>query len=183
MRLLCFALPPFPGLKRGVFPGPEAHRDFSGMNTVRWPEADRWVAGGFEDANQLETLIGKTMKVVPELCACRYGEWSGCSLKTVPPEELCRWLHDPKFVPPGGESRSMVADRIGKWLGSSTNKNETIILMVDADIVRNLLLFCLGLDVTSADRLDIEPCSWSILSYVRNWRVQALSLPPDKVFF
>ncbi len=183
MKLLCFALPAYFCMKQGVFPGPEPHRNFSGMNIIRWPKADRGVAGNIEDADRLETLIGKQVTVVPELAACQYGEWSGRSLKAVPTEDLSLWLRDPEFVPPGGESRSMVIDRVAHWFRNSGIENETVILIVDADIVRILVLICLGLDVTLADRLDILPSSWSILSYVRSWRLQALSLPPDKVFF
>lgn len=184
MKLLCFALPMLPSLKQGVFPDEKVLRDFSGLRNLAWPRADQWVVGTLQEgAEQLAETIGQPVTVAPELCSRHYGAWSGRLLKTISAEDLEKWLHDPKFVPPAGESRSMVYHRVVQWLRKIQTKDETVAVMADADIVRLLILACLGLDVTWENLMDVAPTSWSILSYRTHWRLQTLSLPPEKSGF
>ncbi|MGC5748916.1 histidine phosphatase family protein [Gluconobacter sp. NFX36] len=184
MKLFCFALPMSPSLKQGVFPDEKVLRDFSGLQNLAWPRADQWVVGTLpEGAEQLVETIGKPVTVAPELCSRHYGAWSGRPLKTISAEDLEKWLHDPKFVPPAGESRSMVYHRVVQWLRKIQTKDETVAVMADADIVRLLILASLGLDATWENLLDVAPTSWSILSYRTHWRLQTLSLPPEKSGF
>lgn len=184
MKLLCFALPMLLSLKQGVFPDGKVLRDFSGLLNLAWPRADQWVVGTLQEgAEQLAETIGQPVTVAPELCSRHYGAWSGRPLKTISAEDLEKWLHDPKFVPPAGESRSMVYHRVVQWLRKIQTKDETVAVMADADIVRLLILACLGLDVTWENLLDVAPTSWNILSYRTHWRLQTLSLPPEKSGF
>ncbi|GAP24551.1 phosphoglycerate mutase [Gluconobacter frateurii NBRC 101659] len=184
MKLLCFALPMLLSLKQGVFPDGKVLRDFSGLLNLAWPRADQWVVGTLQEgAEQLAETIGQPVTVAPELCSRHYGAWSGRPLKTISAEDLEKWLHDPKFVPPAGESRSMVYHRVVQWLRKIQTKDETVAVMAEADIVRLLILVCLGLDVTWENLMDVAPTSWSILSYRTHWRLQTLSLPPEKSGF
>lgn len=184
MKLLCFALPMLPSLKQGVFPDGKVLRDFSGLRNLAWPRADQWGVGTLQEgAEQLAETIGQPVTVAPELCSRHYGAWSGRPLKKISAEDLEKWLHDPKFVPPAGESRSMVYHRVVQWLRKIQTKDETVAVMADADIVRLLILACLGLDVTWENLLDVAPTSWNILSYRTHWRLQTLSLPPEKSGF
>ncbi|WP_337905508.1 histidine phosphatase family protein [Gluconobacter japonicus] len=184
MKLFCFALPMSPSLKQSVFPNEKVLRNFSGLRNLALPRADQWVVGTLqEEAEQLAETIGQPVTVAPELCSRHYGAWSGRPLKTMSAEDLEKWLHDPKFVPPAGESRSMVYHRVVQWLRKIQTKDETVAVMADADIVRLLILVCLGLDVTWENLLDVAPTSWNILSYRTHWRLQTLSLPPEKSDF
>jgi len=184
MKLFCFALPMSPSLKQGVFPNEKVLRDFSGLRNLAWPRADQWVVGTLqEEAEQLAETIGQPVTVAPELCSRHYGAWSGRPLKTISAEDLERWLHDPKFVPPAGESRSIVHHRVMEWLRKVQIKDKTVVVMADADIVRALILACLGLDATWENLMDVAPTSWNILSYRTHWRLQTLSLPPEKSGF
>ena len=103
--------------------------------------------------------------------------------KKISAEDLEKWLHDPKFVPPAGESRSMVYHRVVQWLRKIHTKDKTVVVMADADIIRLLVLACLGLDATWENLMDVAPTSWNILSYRTHWRLQTLSLPPEKSGF
>nr|WP_228118920.1 histidine phosphatase family protein [Gluconobacter japonicus] len=173
-----------PSLKQSVFPNEKVLRNFSGLRNLALPRADQWVVGTLqEEAEQLAETIGQPVTVAPELCSRHYGAWSGRPLKTMSAEDLEKWLHDPKFVPPAGESRSMVYHRVVQWLRKIQTKDETVAVMADADIVRLLILVCLGLDVTWENLLDVAPTSWNILSYRTHWRLQTLSLPPEKSDF
>ncbi|KXV19889.1 hypothetical protein AD935_13940 [Gluconobacter japonicus] len=184
MKLFCFALPMSPSLKQGVFPDGKVLQDFSELRNLAWPRADQWVVGTLQEgAEQLAETIGQPVTVAPELCSRHYGAWSGRPLKTISAEDLEKWLHDPEFVPPAGESRSMVYHRVVQWLRKIQTKDKTVAVMADADIVRLLILACLGLDVTWENLMDVAPTSWSILSYRTHWRLQTLSLPPEKSGF
>ncbi|MDF0531896.1 histidine phosphatase family protein [Tsukamurella sp. 8F] len=44
------------------------------------------------------------------------GEWAGLAPDDVPGEDLMRWLSDPAFRPPGGESAADVLARVGDLL-------------------------------------------------------------------
>lgn len=173
-----------PSLKQGVFPDWKVLQDFSELRNLAWPRADQWVVGTLQEgAEQLAETIGQPVTVAPELCSRHYGAWSERPLKTISAEDLEKWLHDPKFVPPAGESRSMVYHRVVQWLRKIQTKDETVAVMADADIVRLLILACLGLDVTWENLMDVAPTSWNILSYRTHWRLQTLSLPSEKSGF
>jgi len=90
-------------------------------------------------------------------------------------------MTDPDFSPPSGESHKEMYVRLAEWLSNIRDAEKSVILGVDADVVRGLVLLAMGLNAEAVGKLDILPQSWNVLSFYRTWRVQALSVPANRI--
>ncbi|MYV43210.1 histidine phosphatase family protein, partial [Streptomyces sp. SID1328] len=77
-------------------------------------------------------------------------------------EALARWLADPEYAAPGGESVRQVCTRVGRWL-ESVPEGRTVAL-VEPEVVRAAVIDALGLPAGAFWRLDVAPLTATELS-------------------
>lgn len=183
MKLFCFALPPYPSVKRSVFPESGEQRNTECLEGSFWPKSLPILTGCNSDAAWLEAHSECPVTVDERLRGHDCGDWCGQSLKTLSPGSLAQWMMDPDFSPPAGESRTKMYARLAGWLSDIREAQNPVILGVDAEVVRALTLLAMGLNAEAVEKLDILPQSWSVLSFYRTWRVQAVSVPNNRITF
>ncbi|MBS1103570.1 histidine phosphatase family protein [Gluconobacter sp. Dm-62] len=171
-RLVCLALGLPVGVKRGYFPG---HADCSDScdPAVEALKGKLVLTGNEADAGALRNSGIENVRVVPSLRDNDYGEWAGQNMRSLPEGDVTRWISDPDFCPPGGESRAMLFSRVGDWLMQAAPSPEMRLALRPA-VVRALVLNALGGRPGMERQLDIVPFTVSILScHEKHWRVQA----------
>ncbi|MBM3098745.1 histidine phosphatase family protein [Gluconobacter cerinus] len=181
MKLFCFALPSLPSSKRSIFPKTDELRDVASTELAFWPKSLPILTGRAADVAWLEAYSECVVTVDERLRSRDYGDWCGQNLKALSSGSLSQWMTDPDFSPPSGESQTGAYARLAKWLSDIRDAEKSVILGVDADVVRGLVLLAMGLNAEAAGKLDILPQSWNVLSFHRTWRVQALSVPDNRI--
>ncbi len=78
--------------------------------------AGRVVVGPEARTRSTAARFGAEYTVEPALRELDPGDWAGAGLDAIDPGDLGRWLGDPDFAPPGGESPSQLLARVGAWL-------------------------------------------------------------------
>lgn len=105
-----------------------------------------------------------------DLGEARYGDWTGQSLEVLAKDPLWeRVQHHPSGVTfPGGESMATVQTRaisaIRRWnrrLGDSA----TYVAVSHGDVIKAILADALGMHLDLFQRIQIDPCSISVIRY------------------
>lgn len=170
--LTCLALPAPACVRHGVFPdasppalppGLAAHLPQTGA--VLWP-AESCPAGRTGQFHP-----------TPALRTAAMGEWQGRALKDMPATDLERWVSDPDFAPPGGESRSMLMQRVAAWLAELPPAPRHLTALADATVIRAIVIAALGGTAAMLPRLDIAPHSRTVLTRHAMWRVSSTGTP------
>ncbi len=68
-----------------------------------------------DTAAPIATACGVPIEVDERLIEIDYGKWEGRPFAELDPEVVARWRRDAGFMPPGGESLVVVADRMGSF--------------------------------------------------------------------
>ncbi|MCE2575883.1 histidine phosphatase family protein [Komagataeibacter sp. FNDCR2] len=177
--LTCLALPAPDCLRRGIFPDgtspglgadvpahlPDA--DLTLLPIESWPPESppHGMTGPFHPA--------------PALRAAAMGEWRGRALRDLPAADLARWVSDPDFAPPGGESRTELLHRVAVWLAALPPTPPRLSALADATVVRAIVVAALGGTARMLSHLDIAPRSRTVLTRHATWRVAMTGAPPD----
>ncbi|MFI1455374.1 histidine phosphatase family protein [Streptomyces roseus] len=108
------------------------------------------------------------------------GEWAGRTLDEVSAEDpasVQRWLSDPEFAPPGGESVSALIARVGAALdGLPPGTHRPV---VEQAVVRAGVVHALELPAAAFWRLDVRPDTTTTLTgRLGRWNLQ-LGRPLD----
>lgn len=172
-RLVCLALELPACVKRGYFP----RRDDCSASfnpAVEVLKGASVLTGSEADAQALRSSGIENLRVVPSLRDCDYGEWAGQNMRSLPQKDIARWISDPDFCPPGGESRAQLFFRVGTWL-MQTPPPQEVRLALQPAVIRALVLNALGGQPGMERQLDIAPFTLSILScHDGRWCVQAV---------
>ena len=171
-ELTCIALPAPDCMRRGVFP-------MRGETGPLPTDLARHVI------DSERTLLPPAMQVdgagrarpEPALHAPDMGAWQGRSLKDLPPADLARWVADPDFAPPGGESRTAHLHRMARWLDALPRTPARVTVLADATVVRAIVVAALGGSAAMLSRLDIAPLTRSRLTRHTAWRVAISGAP------
>jgi broad specificity phosphatase PhoE len=91
------------------------------------------------------------------------GTWRGRDLDEIPTAELRRWHEEPGMVPPGGESRMDLLERVGGWLGGLAAEPEHVIAVSHPAVVRAVLLTVLHCPPQVFWRIDVAPLTVTLL--------------------
>jgi broad specificity phosphatase PhoE len=129
---------------------------------------------------QTAAALGLQAEADHDLRDYECGAWAGCALADLhaqSPDALQRWLSDPDFRPPGGESITAIAARTAAWLerAATSEKLHRAVAVTHPAVMRAAMLHALGAPVTSFWRIDVEPLTEVVLSHDgRRWRLQSL---------
>jgi probable phosphomutase (TIGR03848 family) len=103
---------------------------------------------------------------------CRYGDWTGGSLKTLAKDPMWKVVqaHPSAAVFPGDEGESMAAMQhravtaVREW--NSTLGSDAIYAVVShGDVIKAILADALGMHLDQFQRLRVDPCSVSVVDY------------------
>lgn len=166
--LTCITLPAADSLRRGIIPRTDDATTLPpDFLTLLSDNADLTLI-----PPSVEPPTGYTCRHVPALRMVDMGAWQGIALKDLPPAGLARWTKDATFAPPGGESRADLLHRITHWLTELPVTPAHVRVLVDATVVKAIVIAALGGDAGMLSRLDIAPCSRTVLTRHTTWRVR-----------
>lgn len=167
-------------VRRGIIP----HRDSTdgpGDRVAAWLQAsgNQHPIAAAPDVALSSAHAGRErpIAIVPALCERDHGQWHGHNLRDLPPDDIRRWIDDPEFAPPGGESSHAAYARIGQWLDHLPDGTGPLIIVARPAAIRMLLIRALGGSAEMVRHLDIPPSTRSELSRHTGWRVSAIGVP------
>ncbi|MFF3860644.1 histidine phosphatase family protein [Streptomyces sp. NPDC002209] len=102
------------------------------------------------------------------------GQWAGRTLDEVAAEDpaaVRRWLTDPDYAPPGGESVTALIARVGAALAALPAGTHRAV--VDQAVVRAAVVSALELPAAAFWRLDVRPDTvTSLTGRLGRWNLQ-----------
>jgi broad specificity phosphatase PhoE len=108
--------------------------------------------------------LGFSPAVEPALADLNLGSWRGrtlAELEASDPAALMSWLTDPAAAPHGGESLTVLIDRVSAWLDGVDGRTAAV---THPAVVRAIVIHVLGAPLSSFWRLDVTPLSYTRLS-------------------
>jgi broad specificity phosphatase PhoE len=88
-----------------------------------------------------------------------YGEWTGkryAELAAAQPDAVRRWLDDPSWAPPGGESVVRLVERVGAWLAHA---DTSVTAVTHPAVIRAAVVYVLRAPPASYRLVDVRPLS------------------------
>lgn len=163
----------------------------AGVARAGVPRVDRAFCAPSARCRQSSAALGLDPLVDTRLAGCDYGDWAGRSLDEVAasdPEGLARWLADPSWAPPRGESMAGLSTRVGAWLedpgdpvrpGDPTPgdpASRAVLAVADAAVIRAAVVHALGAGPQAIWRIDVDPLSTTLLvGGPGRWNLRALA--------
>ncbi|MCX6433516.1 MAG: MSMEG_4193 family putative phosphomutase [Actinobacteria bacterium] len=103
---------------------------------------------------------------------CRYGDWTGGSLKTLAKDPMWKVVqaHPSAAVFPGLEGEAMSAmqhravSAVREW-NSTLGADAIYAIVSHGDVIKAILADALGMHLDQFQRLRVDPCSVSIIDY------------------
>lgn len=106
-----------------------------------------------------------TFTTADELLECDYGTWSGRRIEELAKDPLWDFLHahPSQTTFPGGESIPEVAHRVTEYVRRRTATPGLHVFVTHADPIMMLVAHAAGSPLDAYQRLNVEPCSMSVL--------------------
>jgi probable phosphomutase (TIGR03848 family) len=103
---------------------------------------------------------------------CRYGDWTGRSLKKLATEQLWRVVqaHPSAVTFPGPEGESMpdmqhrAVAAVRDW-NARLGKDATYLICSHGDVIKAIVADSLGLHLDQCQRIQADPCSLTVIRY------------------
>ncbi|MCE2565541.1 histidine phosphatase family protein [Komagataeibacter sp. FNDCF1] len=171
--LTCIALPAPDSMRQGLLPDPDA--------LVAVPPA--LVRGQDAEPTLAPPALADSLASSPlfrpdaALRGMDMGAWRGRALKDLPPTDLSRWVADPDFAPPDGQSRTDHLRQMQAWLAALPSTPARLRVLADAAVVRAIVVAALGGTAAMLARLDIAPSTTTRLTRHAEWRVAVAGAP------
>ncbi|MGW3496619.1 histidine phosphatase family protein [Streptomyces sp. NPDC001020] len=111
--------------------------------------------------------FGGPLTAPAELAPLDMGRWRGRTLDEVAadaPEDLARWLSDPRSAAPSGESVTELCTRVASWLDAARAEDGRVVAVVEPEIVRAAAVHAIGAAPMAFWRLDVPPLTVTELS-------------------
>jgi broad specificity phosphatase PhoE len=157
LRLVAAA--PTPAVRQALFGGDqnldEGGRNAAAALATRFARTPAWVAGPSRAARQTAAALGGLPDTAAGLADIDYGDWDSRSLADIDPGDLHRWLSDPEFAPPGGESLESVRKRAGHWLDAQAG--QALVAVAHASVVRAVVAHALRVPADGIWSLEVAP--------------------------
>ncbi|NHO53791.1 hypothetical protein GOB87_07410 [Acetobacter estunensis] len=171
-ELICIALPLPQAVKCGVFPSPHDRITVDPKCLAFLPVSAPLCVGHVEDRHALLDTGRKDVFLEACLRDRDYGLWAGQPLRDLPPEQVERWVNDPSFQPPEGESRNDMLQRLSKWLAIAPSWQGVAYAALRPGVIRRLVLAALRADATGENVLDVPPETVTALTWAGRWRIR-----------
>ena len=103
---------------------------------------------------------------------CRYGDWTGGSLKTLAKDPMWKVVqaHPSAAVFPGAEGESMAAmqhravSAVREW-NERLGATAVYAVVSHGDVIKAILADALGMHLDQFQRIQVDPCSVSVVNY------------------
>jgi probable phosphomutase (TIGR03848 family) len=127
--------------------------------------ANGQVAGG-PDAEPISVQLDE------RLGECRYGDWTGQSLRKLARDPLWRVVQAHpsavRFPGPAGETMTGMQQRavaaVRDW-NASLGKDAVYLVCSHGDVIKAILADALGMHLDMSQRIQVDPCSLSVIRY------------------
>jgi probable phosphomutase (TIGR03848 family) len=127
--------------------------------------ANGQVASG-PDAERLRVQLDE------RLGECRYGDWTGQSLRKLARDPLWRVVQAHpsavRFPGPAGETMTGMQQRaveaVRDW-NASLGKDAVYLVCSHGDVIKAILADALGMHLDMSQRIQVDPCSLSVIRY------------------
>lgn len=107
-----------------------------------------------------------------------HGEWAGHTMAEVPADDLAKWLDDPEFAPPAGESTVDILARVAGWLDGLAGDGRKVVAVTTPAVVRAVVVRAIHATPRSFWRVDVPPLSRTVLSNRgKTWTLRSLAGP------
>jgi probable phosphomutase (TIGR03848 family) len=128
-------------------------------------DANGQVAGG-ADAERIAVQLDE------RLGECRYGDWTGQSLRKLARDPLWRVVQAHpsavRFPGPAGETMTAMQQRavaaVRDW-NDSLGKDAVYVVCSHGDVIKAILADALGMHLDMSQRIQVDPCSLSVIRY------------------
>ncbi|MFD8295461.1 histidine phosphatase family protein [Streptomyces bauhiniae] len=164
-RLLLISPAIGPALREACFYDGSSSIDEAPAATGALPKAAHVVLSPGARCRDTAEALGQRGVTAAELAPLDAGQWRGRTLAEVAAtdgEALTRWLTDPDYAAPDGESVQDVCARVGHWLASVPDGRT--IAVVEPEVLRATVVHALALPTGTFWRLDIPPLTATELS-------------------
>lgn len=123
-----------------------------------------------ETAAVIAATLGVQAQTDPRWLEVAFGAWDGrnfADIVATEAEAMDRWLADPEFQPPGGESYRQMAARVDEAIAELRQRaiGERILVVSHSTPIRHAVRQALEAPEHSAHRLEVLPCSISMIAY------------------
>ena len=134
------------------------------------------ISSPLERTVQTAAIMLETRQVEIELDdrlgECRYGDWTGGSLKTLAKEPLWKTVqaHPSAVVFPGPDGESMAGMQhravtaVREW-NAAVGDTGIYAVVSHGDVIKAILADALGLHLDQFQRIRVDPCSVSVVDY------------------
>lgn len=114
------------------------------------------------------------MHILSDLREQSYGSWERLTpdeARQRDPKRFAAWFSGRRIAPPAGESLSAVRQRVVACVSevAECHAGQTVVLVAHVGPIKVLLCTALGLPLSGARRLWIDPASYCVV----DWRVSA----------
>jgi broad specificity phosphatase PhoE len=126
-----------------------------------------------QTAGRIAAGLGLPLVAEPRLLEQRFGDWEGLTRAEVVArggedrDRLLCWERDPEAMPPGGESLAAVEARVLALLTdlSAAHPGAWVTLVSHVSPIKALLCAALGVPLTAARRLFLDPGTLSVIDW------------------
>jgi probable phosphoglycerate mutase len=120
-----------------------------------------------ETARPLAERLGRTVRTATGLDELDFGEWTGRTLDSLAEDPRWRAFNEARGATriPGGELMGEAADRAMAELSRFRREHPhgVVAAVSHGDVIRGMLLRCLGLPLDAVHRLEVAPASVSVV--------------------
>lgn len=108
---------------------------------------------------------GADVEIIDQLIELDYGDFDLTSMGDIPPETMREWRANPEFAPPNGESLQQLADRVGGFLDSLTERvgEQDVALFSHVSPIKASVAWALGVGIDISWRSHVAQASISVI--------------------
>jgi probable phosphoglycerate mutase len=122
---------------------------------------DRVISSPSLRAQQTAAVFGMEMELDERWLEMDYGEFDGLPLGDVPRDQWQKWISDPDFRPPGGESLREMGKRVHEACDDLVEaaRHHDIVVVSHATPIKAAMAWALGVDIGITWRSQIDQAS------------------------
>jgi probable phosphoglycerate mutase len=135
-------------------------------------------------ARPIGRALGLVARPEPRLAEMDFGTWEGKTGAEVgaggeaAQRHLERWRADPELAPPGGESLAALRTRVRQVADELAAEGEgPVVAVTHMGPIKTLLLDALGLPLTAAWRVVLDPGTLTVIDWSERPRVRVVNAP------